>query len=69
MNSIFRNDLTDAMCTLAERITYYKFGEEATVYDEEQETMVYTDEAQVFFDEVYDEFDNLYCYWKNKVHR
>ncbi len=45
---------------LATQITEMNFGADTWKEEEEHKVMVFTDEAQDYYNEMYDEYENLY---------
>ncbi len=45
---------------LATQITEMNFGADTWEEEEEHKVMVFTDEAQDYYNEMYDEYENLY---------
>lgn len=57
---IDNSSLMELISDITHKVVVAKFGEECLVLEEEVDCMIYTEEAQDFFNETYDEIENMF---------
>jgi len=58
MTIVNNSTLIEAISEMAEKVTHLKFGDSALI-EEENQDMRYTEEAQDFFNNVYDSIETM----------